>query len=64
MGLINFLRLSGLWILSGGVAGIAVIILIAIWTLCKKKKPAEVFSTGKTEKEDGISPRNLLLRNP
>lgn len=63
MVLINFLRLSGLWILSGGVAGIAVIILIAMWTLWKRKKP-EIFSTGKTEKEDGISPRNLLLRNP
>ncbi|KAL6187081.1 hypothetical protein ACLB2K_043196 [Fragaria x ananassa] len=48
----RFLKLStGLWILFGGLAGITVILLIAMWTLCKKKKP-DIFSIAKDEKED------------
>ncbi|XP_061991007.1 probable receptor-like serine/threonine-protein kinase At4g34500 isoform X2 [Rosa rugosa] len=49
----SFLKLkTGLWILSGGLAGITVILAISMWTLCKKKKPVEIFSTAKYEKED------------
>ncbi|KAL6189841.1 hypothetical protein ACLB2K_036242 [Fragaria x ananassa] len=48
----RFLKLStGLWILFGGLAGITVMLLIAMWTLCKKKKP-DIFSITKDEKED------------
>ncbi|XP_050375055.1 probable receptor-like protein kinase At5g18500 isoform X2 [Argentina anserina] len=51
-GLSSFSKWStGLWILSGGLAGITVILLIAMWTLCKKKKP-DIFSAAKDEKQD------------
>lgn len=52
--LINFMRMSGIWIVSGGLAGIAAMILIATWTLCRKGPQKSV-----SAEKYGISPKSF-----